>query len=84
MLAVCHQGLSTFCCKIFAAASCARVAAVMASSTSSAEGPGVSALGYSKALRARRILAKDRNTGTEAPNCAPIASWIAMCPPLLL
>lgn len=60
-----------------AAASRARVATVMASSTSSRDGPGVSAPGYSKLLRVRRILPNDRNTTADAPNWALTASWIA-------
>jgi hypothetical protein len=79
-----HQGVSKSWSRIVLAASPARVAIVRTSSMSSADGPGVSLSGYSKELRARLILPKDRNAGTEAPNCAAIASWTAMWPPLLV
>jgi hypothetical protein len=46
--------------------------------------PGRFGAGYSKEFRALLILPKERNTGTDAPNCAAIASWIAMWPPRLV
>ena len=56
----------------------------IASFRSSSEGPGVSALGYSKLLRARRILLNERSARILGPNWAIAASWTAICPPRLV
>ena len=79
-----YQSVSTSSCRMVAAASRAWLAAVIASVTSSDDGPGANALGYSKLLRARRMRLKDRNARTVEPNWARAASWIAICPPRLV
>ena len=50
------------------AASRAWLAVVIASRTSSAEGPGVLVLGYSKLFRERRMRPKDLKALTVEPN----------------